>query len=284
MGPLAAIVNLFLAFPLAYVGMRHGLVAALSGLLLVTLIQLQIAGSVSGFGYLLQFGAASVLLPMLLRNGVAWFRSVVICLLLTAVLVTAGGVGYAHRHQTTTPEIVATYIDGEVAAARQVYEQADLPEEQLQNLFSVLDTTALFFHQAYVGLALTAFGVLLVMTVAMLKIAPQRNYSVPGELFHHLKVPEGLVWLLIVAGFSLLLNHQLAQQVALNVLTVLLPLYFLQGVAIITFFFKKKAFSTLSRVFGYLLILVINPLPLLVMAIGVFDMWFDFRKPRVKTT
>lgn len=122
------------------------------------------------------------------------------------------------------------------------------------------------------------------MTVALLKVAPQRNYSVPGELFHHLKVPEHLIWLLIIAGFSLLLKQSLIQQVSLNILTVLLPLYFLQGIAIITFFFKKKAFSTLSRVFGYLLILVINPLPLLVTAIGVFDMWFDFRKPRVKTT
>lgn len=284
MGPLAAVVNLFLAFPLAYVGMRHGSIAALSGLIVVTLIQLQSSGSIAGFGYLLQFGAPTALLPTLLRRGVAWFQSIVVCLVLTAIVVTAGAAGYAHRHQTTIPEIVTSYIDGEVAAARKVYEQAEIPKEQLHELMAVLDTTALFFQQAFVGLALAAFGVLLVMTVALLKVAPQRNYSVPGELFHHLKVPEHLIWLLIIAGFSLLLKQSLIQQVSLNILTVLLPLYFLQGIAIITFFFKKKAFSTLSRVFGYLLILVINPLPLLVTAIGVFDMWFDFRKPRVKTT
>ena len=103
-------------------------------------------------------------------------------------------------------------------------------------------------------------------------------------MFHHLKLSEYLVWVLIAAGFSLLIKQPVVQQLALNCLTVILPLYFLQGIAIITFFFRKKAFSTLSRVFGYLLILVVNPLPLLVTAMGVFDMWFDFRKPRVKTT
>jgi uncharacterized protein YybS (DUF2232 family) len=71
---------------------------------------------------------------------------------------------------------------------------------------------------------------------------------------------------------------------ALNVLTVLLPLYFIQGIAIVAFYFRKKAFSFLARLFAYTIVLVINPLPLIVTALGIFDLWFDFRKPRVKTT
>jgi hypothetical protein len=38
------------------------------------------------------------------------------------------------------------------------------------------------------------------------------------------------------------------------------------------------------RGLGYLLLLVINPFQLLVAGIGVFDLWVDFRKPRIKKT
>jgi hypothetical protein len=50
----------------------------------------------------------------------------------------------------------------------------------------------------------------------------------------------------------------------------------------VTFFFWKKKFGPWFRALGYVLIVTINPLPLLVIGIGVFDLWIDFRKPRIK--
>jgi len=123
-----------------------------------------------------------------------------------------------------------------------------------------------------------------VVTVLLLRWCARGNYLIPGVLFHEFRLTEWLIWFLITAGFGLLVDTVLVQQVALNMLTLLLPLYFLQGVAIMSFFLRKKGFSTVSQVFAYVMVLVINPLPLVVTAIGVFDMWFDFRKPRVKTT
>lgn len=284
LGPVSAFLNMFMAMPLAYVGMRYGVGSALVGVTLTAAIQYAVAGFYSGGLYLLQFSMATIGLPWLLKVGISWLRSVLICTLCTAVLAGGFAGGYAARQEMTVTEMVNQYIDKEVASARTIYDQAELPKDQLDNLYLVLDSTADFFRQAFWGLATTAFMLLSLMTVGMLKVAPQRTYAVPGCMFHHLKLSEYLVWVLIAAGFSLLIKQPVVQQLALNCLTVILPLYFLQGIAIITFFFRKKAFSTLSRVFGYLLILVVNPLPLLVTAIGVFDMWFDFRKPRVKTT
>jgi uncharacterized protein YybS (DUF2232 family) len=64
------------------------------------------------------------------------------------------------------------------------------------------------------------------------------------------------------------------------VLVILLPVYFLQGLAVIDCFFRRKSFSPVIRTIGYLLVTLVNPLPMLVTGIGVFDMWADFRKPR----
>ncbi len=284
LGPFGVLLNPVLAFPVAYVCMRSGVVPALMALAAVTALVSQMVGTVHGLFYVLQFGAASIVLPILLRRGISWFKSVVVSLLLTCSAVAVVLVGYADRSTTTVTAFVADYIDVEVGKARLVYEQADIPKDQLRELLSVLDSTAEFFKQAYAGLGTVALAVVLVATVALLCKAARGRYVVPGELFQDIHLPEWLIWFLIAAGFSLMLDMTNVQLVALNVLTVLFPLYFLQGVAIMTFFLRKKAFSTLSRVFVYILMLVVNPLPLLVTAIGVFDMWFDFRKPRVKTT
>jgi len=72
--------------------------------------------------------------------------------------------------------------------------------------------------------------------------------------------------------------------IALNILTIVLPIYFLHGLAIVSFFFRKKNLPPVFKVLGYVLIMVLNPLPLIVTGFGVFDLWADFRKPKIKET
>ncbi|MDY0190132.1 MAG: DUF2232 domain-containing protein [Desulfuromonas sp.] len=284
LGPFGVLLNPLLAFPVAYVCMRSGITPALLALVAIGVVVWQQAGAVHSLFYLLQFGGASLLLPVLLRRGVGWFRAIIVCLLVTVVAITVASLSYSLKQSVTIPTMVNGYIDTEVGKAKLVYEQADLSATQVKELLEVLDSTALFFKQAYVGLSAVAICFVLAATVALLCWFARGRYVVPGVLFHQLRMPDYLIWFLIVAGFSMLLKMTIVQQVSLNILTLLLPLYFLQGVAILSFFLRKKSFSTVSQAFAYMVVLVINPLPVVVTAIGVFDMWFDFRKPRVKTT
>jgi uncharacterized protein YybS (DUF2232 family) len=103
---------------------------------------------------------------------------------------------------------------------------------------------------------------------------------VPGTAFPAWKAPEQLVWVLILAGFIVAFGDGLLATFALNLLVILLPIYFLQGLAVIDCFFRRKAFSPIIRAIGYLLLTLVNPLPMVVTGIGVFDLWADFRKPR----
>ncbi len=68
---------------------------------------------------------------------------------------------------------------------------------------------------------------------------------------------------------------------AINVLIVILPLYFLQGLAVVEHFLSRKGLSPLLRGVSFLLLLLVNPLPVMVTGVGVFDLWADFRKPRL---
>ena len=102
----------------------------------------------------------------------------------------------------------------------------------------------------------------------------------PGRAFPEWKSPEWLVWILIASGFLVAFGEGIAGTFALNLLVILLPVYFLQGLAVIDCFFRRKAFSPIIRTVGYLLVTLVNPLPMVVTGIGVFDLWADFRKPK----
>lgn len=282
LGPAGIFVNLSVPLPAAYVFMRSGLLAG-GGIVAATSAILFVGGDAGGCaGYLLQFGLPSLLLPLLLRRGWGWDRAVAGTLLVLVAAAALAIGGYAASRGLPIGEMVGTYIQGEVDSALAVYRQADLPAEQLEELRVVLGQLADFLVKAWPSLAVVATGAVLLLMVLMLSALAAGRYVVPGPPFRLWKAPELLIWPLILAGFAVLFADGLLQLVALNLLAVLLPLYFLQGLAVVTYFFQKRGLSPFLRGLGYLLVAVLNPLPLIVTGVGVFDLWADFRKPRIK--
>jgi uncharacterized protein YybS (DUF2232 family) len=66
--------------------------------------------------------------------------------------------------------------------------------------------------------------------------------------------------------------------IGINGLLVACVIYFFQGIAIVSFFFEAKRFPRLLRVMIYSLIAVQQILALIVIGIGLFDLWLDLRK------
>jgi uncharacterized protein YybS (DUF2232 family) len=97
------------------------------------------------------------------------------------------------------------------------------------------------------------------------------------------RLGEKWIWFPIGAGGLYFLNLYLLRSdplriVLLNLLLVLGAVYFFQGLAVVSFFFRKR-FSPLLRLFGYLLILLFMQIVgVVIMVLGLFDFWFDFRK------
>ena len=110
-----------------------------------------------------------------------------------------------------------------------------------------------------------------------------------GPLFRHLgslsrwKLGDQWVWGLIVAGAAYVAHIYLLEQdwlgsVAANILWVYGALYFLQGLAIISFYLSKRR-SFILRVLVYgILILFFQVMAILVTVLGLLEIWFNFRK------
>jgi hypothetical protein len=92
--------------------------------------------------------------------------------------------------------------------------------------------------------------------------------------------PDKLVWGGILGGFLIITRISLLVTIGINTVILLAAIYFLQGIAIVSFLFKKKKVPLGFRVMGYTLIAVIQVLPILIAAMGLFDIWMDFRKLR----
>jgi uncharacterized protein YybS (DUF2232 family) len=134
-----------------------------------------------------------------------------------------------------------------------------------------------------------ALWINLTLLIATLNITFLRRWAASERPFSNWldyslwRLSERWIWLPIGSGALYFLNLYLiqsdrAQTVLLNILLVLGAVYFFQGLAIVSFFFRKKL-SPFVRMMAYLLILLfIQVVGVVIVVLGIFDFWFDFRK------
>jgi uncharacterized protein YybS (DUF2232 family) len=94
---------------------------------------------------------------------------------------------------------------------------------------------------------------------------------------YHWAVPEWLIFVLLGAGFLLLVPVAGARFFGLNLLMVVAVLYFCQGVAVVATWFHRLGLPRLLRMIGYPL-LFLNPFFFLIITLGLLDLWLDFRR------
>ncbi len=112
----------------------------------------------------------------------------------------------------------------------------------------------------------------------MLRLNPARirERLAISSAFHRLwKNPEWLVWPTIASGFGALVLSGAAADASGNLLKILLAFYGLQGLAILSGVFDLWKLRGLVRALAFFLVFTLM-LPL-VLALGFFDLWFDFR-------
>ncbi|MBN1140407.1 MAG: DUF2232 domain-containing protein [Deltaproteobacteria bacterium] len=279
---LALLVHLLLPFPAAWVHMVHGPAAGGSVVGLSVALFFLYSGIGAAGGYLLQFGIGSFCLPWLLRRNWPWDRAVVVTLAVVAIgsAVVFGAVAFQQGKGING--LAASQVEAQLAEGKRLSEATALSLEQRAELEAVLEWGAGFIRRAYPALALVSHGMILLFVVLLLNRAPGVKGLMAGSEFRHWSVSPWLIWFLIAGGFGFVLGRDPVQTVALNLLVVVVPIYFLQGLAIVAFFFWKKSVGPWVRGLGYFMAVTLNPLPMLVTGLGIFDLWIGFRKPRIR--
>ena len=156
--------------------------------------------------------------------------------------------------------------------------RATTPPEQVESWVERVTVT----HNA-MQLVYPASFVIMAALIVLANAAMLRGYLVrrdPGWLdggeFERVRWPFALAVAFVGAGLAVLSPP--LRTGAYNVLLVVAFFFALQGLAVVAFYSQRLAAPPLLR-WAVLLLVVINPwAPQILALIGLFDIWFDFRK------
>jgi uncharacterized protein YybS (DUF2232 family) len=206
-----------------------------------------------------------------------------------AALISAGIVSlffYGIAADKKIISLASDYVARNLGLMIAMYENMGVPEEYIYAISSSLEHIKYFLLRIipslFVAFTLFIAWVNLLLAGSILK-AQNLFYPDFGSL-RLWKAPEFLVWAAIGCGSMLLLPEKALKVFGLNGLIILMTIYFFDGIAIISFFFEKKRFPRALRFFLYGLIAIQQVFLLLVIGLGFFDLWMNFRKSELKNS
>lgn len=275
--------NLLVPLPIAVLTLRQGIRPGLIAVAVASLLFAAISPAGGMFIYLLQFSIASCLLPALLRQGQRWDKAIALSWGAMIISVVIAMVWATAAQETSLSDMVSEYISREMGQLKELYSQSEeLTAEQKEQLLSILEGLNSTLVRIWPAVVALLTGFLLLIQVFLLWLLPATKRLLQGPDFVEWKVPDLMVWPMITAGFCVFLTTSTIQTIAINLLIILIPLYYLQGLAIVTYYFQQRGTSLWLRAVSYLFLALFNPLPLFVAGVGLFDLWGNFRKKRVK--
>lgn len=198
---------------------------------------------------------------------------------------TASMILLAFSRGTGPLVLINEHVSASLSLALEIYRDMGISEENLAHLES--EMPQLEYALTRLLPAVSAQMLLLVAWLNLLVARPMarhRKINAPDlGLFMNWGVPPFFIWGFILAGILLLLPVAGIRILGISCLLLLMPLYFFQGMAILAFWFHHRAVPPFIRYALYALVLIQQMLVLLVLMVGIFDTWINFRK-RIQTT
>jgi uncharacterized protein YybS (DUF2232 family) len=177
----------------------------------------------------------------------------------------------------------ADYMEGMVQAISETYRQGGVPEDQVAALDQALRAAGRAIY--HLSLAIGFCGSLILAWVNLLAgrgMEALRNFGPDQTALTQWRAPEPLIWVVIGAALLMVFTQGWLFWLGANVLMVSGVLYFLQGMAVLAFWLRKKQAPRLARIALYALVTIVEFLLLLLVVVGLFDLWFDFRRLKKK--
>jgi uncharacterized protein YybS (DUF2232 family) len=198
------------------------------------------------------------------------------------VLVTGivGLIFYTNISGTGIVDLITGYVAKNLEMTMALYENMGMPQENIHMISSSLKNIEYVLVRILPSLA--AALCLLVAWISILLARPllgAKNLFFPDFGALNLwKAPEFLVWGVIGCGLVLIVPQKTLGMLSLNGLILLMTIYFFQGISIVSFYFEKKQLPKRLSFFLYSIMALQQILLLLVIGLGFFDIWLNFRK------
>lgn len=192
-----------------------------------------------------------------------------------------GALWYGLRHEVNPYQELQRGLELGFQQTLEYYRgKTELPAEALKELTIALETTRQFLNRALAAVLATAVitTVWLNMVAGCWLLRKSRPGLVRWPEFKTWRLPEPLIWLVIVALALMVSGQEPLATVGVNAAYVLGLLYFMQGLAIVAHLLARWQMPRFFRGLLYVLLLVQLYGLLLLAIIGLADTWFALRK------
>lgn len=275
------IFSLFIPLPVLFyrskLGRRHGMIVPIVALAVMSLVFGGLTADILFFSGLMLLGFTmsemfekelSVEMTVLATCGIVLGTGLVAILL------------YAMASGKGPIALASDYVATNLALSLALYKGIGIPQETIDAITRSLDQIQYVLVRILPSVA--AASTLFVAWTNLIAVRPimlKRGVHYPdfGRL-NHWRAPEPLVWGVIGCGLVMLIPETGIRLIGVNGLLVLLTVYFIQGIAIVAYYFEKKRLPRTIRIVIYAMIAFQQLFLLVVVCIGLFDMWFNFRK------
>lgn len=264
--------------PLLALAVRQGKAAGLGLCVAAVALVFVLGGRELGLGYA-QLALTAVL--FLALSGRGWpIERVVAGTAAGMVGILAGALYLAFGSISTAHEAMRMTLKENLDGALELYEKIGLSSQGVELLRErapgIVDTVLRVMPALMFG---AIVALVLINLFFLLRRFPGRrsDWTATGDL-REWRAPDLLVWCFIAAGFGLFLPGWAPVKVlALNLFLIVAVFYFFQGLSIIAYYFNHKHVPFFLRSLAYVLIVFEQVFTLLVVGLGLFDLWGDFR-------
>lgn len=265
---------LFLPLPVLFyrlkLGRNSGLIIVTASFFFLLLMTRGLAFDILYFGSLLMTG-------LFLGECIERHLDIQKTIGLTTAVVTGSAVAafflYTAVQGQTMGALLSEYLATYFKMTAEVYSEMGIEQSQIQQLNSA-------FMVILPGMFLVSYITTIWLNILIIRnLLNRRGITLKSiEHLNQYRTPEFLVWVVILMGLTLMLPVQPLKIIGINCLIVLMLVYFFQGIAVVSFFFQRKKTPIALKVFCYSLIAVQLYVLILVIGLGFFDNWINFRK------
>jgi uncharacterized protein YybS (DUF2232 family) len=271
--PLLVPFALLAPFPLLVVRLRHGMVPAVLGTVSAAALIGSLVGGLPGLFYLLLV-APMLLIGESMARGRGMLRG---CGWAFALLALEACTALVFLNDAMRALALASF---EHSRSREFLEglRASMPAEQVdafaEQAAAAYEAMLVVYPAAYI----IVVALFVLINASLLRLYLRRRD--PGWLdageFEGVRWPFVLAVAFVAMGLAVL--SPLLRPAAYNGLLILAFFFGLQGLAVVSFYAQRLAAPPLLRA-AVLVLVLINPwAPQILALIGLFDIWFDFRK------
>ncbi len=281
--PLGVVVGVLIPVPLILVYLQRGKLTGLISITVVAVALWILVGPQLALAFVSAYGIMADALAEGTRLSLPFEKTVLFSALapaiLTGLLVVMGMTG----EEESLTQHLESLLQKEAAVFVQDLEKSGETPENIQAIRAAIDEMAPVLASIFPAFILVSSLVGALINFLAVRFLWLKFYSrkyFEGVDVVRWKFPDPLVWLLIGSVGALIVGEGLLRTAGLNLTIILLVLYVFQGLAVMVHFLTAKAFPKWVWVVVFALILFQPIFMGLVMGVGLFDIWVDFRKIR----